>query len=222
MIVTLQNITKDYKLGKLTHPALKGISLDVAKGEFMAIAGPSGSGKTTALNIIGCIDKPTSGTVWVDGVEVAALSGDALAELRAEKIGFIFQNFNLLPVLSALENIEFPLLNKHVPAAKRLALAKDALESVGLGKFGHHKPYELSGGQQQRVAVARAIVGSPAVVLADEPTANLDHKTGEEIIALMKRINKEKHTTFIFSTHDYKIMEQADRVVKMWDGEIQG
>lgn len=219
-IVNLQQIHKNYLLGKTTINALRGINLEVEKGEFLALAGPSGSGKTTALNVIGCIDKPTSGKVFIDGQEIGGFSSDALAHIRANKIGFVFQNFNLLPVLTAIENVEYPLLNKSIPGVNKRDLAMRALESVGLGRFAKHRPLELSGGQQQRVAVARAIVGSPLMVLADEPTANLDHNTGLEILHLMKNINQEKKTTFIFSTHDQKIMDMADRIVKIWDGEV--
>ena len=190
------------------------------KGEFIALAGPSGSGKTTALNIIGCIDKPTTGKVFIDDVETSVLSSDALADIRAGKIGFIFQNFNLLPVLNALENVEYPLLNKRISSREKAEKAREALESVGLAAYAHHRPQELSGGQQQRVAIARAIVGEPLLILADEPTANLDHATGIEILHLMKKINQARNTTFIFSTHDQKIMERADRLVKLWDGEL--
>lgn len=219
-IIKLEKVKKDYLLGKIIFSALKGIDLEVEKGEFLALAGPSGSGKTTVLNMIGCIDKPNSGSVFIDGVQTSSLSSSALAGIRAEKIGFVFQNFNLLPVLTALENVEYPLLNKKMPAAEKKSLAKQALDSVGLARFAGHKPLELSGGQQQRVAVARAIVGRPLVILADEPTANLDHHTGLEILNLMKEINSQSKTTFIFSTHDQKIMDMAARVVKLWDGEI--
>lgn len=219
-IVKLEKICKNYILGKTALSALKSIDLTVEKGEFIALAGPSGSGKTTALNIIGCIDTPTSGKVFIDTVETSGLSSDALAEIRAQKIGFIFQNFNLLPVLNALENVEYPLLHKKIPAREKRDRARQALASVGLEKYTHHRPLELSGGQQQRVAIARAIAAMPRVILADEPTANLDHHTGIEILEVMKKINQEQKTTFIFSTHDQKIMERADRVVKLWDGEI--
>jgi putative ABC transport system ATP-binding protein len=221
MIVTLESVVKNYPLGKVVYQALRGISLKISKGEFMALAGPSGSGKTTALNLIGCIDKPTSGRVLIEDTDVGGLSSDKLAELRAEKIGFVFQQFNLLPVLTAVENVEYPLLNRRIPAGQRRRRAMDALDAVGLSRVASHKPLEMSGGQQQRVAVARAIVGEPLLVLADEPTANLDHATGEEIIALMKKINQQRQTTFVFSTHDSKIMEQAGRVVRIWDGEIR-
>ncbi len=219
-IVKVENLHKSYLLGKAIAPALNGIDLEAAKGEFLAIAGSSGSGKTTLLNIIGCIDKPSSGRVLIDNTDVAVLSSDALAEIRAQKIGFIFQNFNLLPVLTALENVEYPLLNKKMTTGQRRMKAEKALADVGLSKFARHKPLELSGGQQQRVAIARAIVGEPLIVLADEPTANLDHKTGEEILKLMKESNQKYGTTFIFSTHDQKVMDKASRIVKVMDGRI--
>lgn len=219
-IVKLEKICKNYTLGKTTLNALKNIDLNVEQGEFIALAGPSGSGKTTALNIIGCIDKPSSGKVFIDECEISYLSSDGLADIRAGKIGFIFQNFNLLPVLNALENVEYPLLHKKMAFHKKRKLAQEALESVGLGKYARHRPMELSGGQQQRVAIARALASEPLMILADEPTANLDHVTGTEILTLMKKMNLERKTTFIFSTHDQKVMEIADKVVRLWDGEI--
>lgn len=219
-IVRLEKVCKNYTLGKTGLSALKNIDLAVEKGEFIALSGPSGSGKTTALNIIGCIDKPTTGKVFIDDVETSVLSSDALADIRAGKIGFIFQNFNLLPVLNALENVEYPLLNKRISPREKAEKAREAMESVGLAAYAHHRPQELSGGQQQRVAIARAIACEPLVILADEPTANLDHNTGIEILRLMKKINQARNTTFIFSTHDQKIMERADRLVKLWDGEL--
>ena len=219
-ILKIEGVCKNYKIGKTSIPALENINLEIEKGEFLAIAGPSGSGKTTLLNIIGCIDKPTLGKVLIDGVETQTLSSDTLADIRAEKIGFIFQNFNLLPVLTAAENVEYPLLNRNIPAKKRKQRTEQALCNVGLEKFADHKPLELSGGQQQRVAIARAIVGNPLMILADEPTANLDHTTGEGILSLMKKINQEQNTTFIFSTHDQKVMDKASRLIKIWDGKI--
>jgi len=219
-IVTIKNLYKQYKLFKNLIPVLKDVNLMVEKGEFLAIAGPSGSGKTTLLNMIGCIDKPDSGHVLIAGVETSSLTSDELADIRAQKIGFIFQNFNLFPVLTALENVEYPLLLKKTPRQERKKKAEQALEAVGLLSHAGHKPLELSGGQQQRVAIARAVVGDPLLVLADEPTANLDHKTGEEILNLMKKINQEKDVTFIFSTHDQKVMDRAGRIVRIWDGEI--
>jgi len=201
-------------------PALRGVSLAVEPGEFMAVAGPSGSGKSTLLNLIGCLDSPSSGRVFVDGQDVQSLDDDALSDLRAHKIGFIFQTFNLIPVLSALENVEFPLLFRGGKHAGR-ERAQRALEEVGLQDFARHRPDELSGGQRQRVAVARALVTDPVIVLADEPTANLDSRTGEAIIDLMLEINRRDGTTFIFSTHDPKVMQHARRVVRLHDGRLE-
>ncbi len=219
-LVKISNVSKSYFLHSLSVPALKNIDLTVAPGEFLALAGPSGSGKTTLLNIIGCIDTPTSGEVFFDNVQTASLSNDQLSDLRAEKISFVFQNFNLFPVLTAVENVEYALFFKKMTVAERRKKAESALDAMGLLHLAKHKPLEMSGGQQQRVAIARAIVREPLVVLADEPTANLDHKTGEEIVNLMKESNRQKKTTFIFSTHDQKVIESADRVVRIWDGEI--
>jgi putative ABC transport system ATP-binding protein len=217
--VSVVEVSKEYDLGRTKVPALRGVSLSVEPGEFMAVAGPSGSGKSTLLNLVGCLDHPTSGRVLVGGQDVAALGDDALSDLRARTIGFIFQTFNLIPVLSALENVEFPLLfrgGRHAGQARAL----EALAAVGLKDFAHHRPDELSGGQRQRVAVARALVTDPAIVLADEPTANLDSQTGETIIDLMLAINRRAGTTFIFSTHDPKVMAHAQRVVRLSDGRI--
>jgi len=219
-IVTIENVHKNYFLNKTAVPALQAINLVVHKGEFLAIAGPSGSGKTTLLNLIGCMDTPTSGKVFIDEVQTDQLSSDQLADIRREKISFIFQNFNLLPVLSAVENVEYPLLWKRLSAKEKRKKAEQALDSVGLLRFAKHKPLELSGGQQQRTAIARAIVTDPLVILADEPTANLDHTMGEEIVNLMKKNNQEKNMTFIFSTHDQKIMDKASRIVRIWDGKL--
>lgn len=219
-LIDVRAVTKQYWLGRTPVPALRGIDLGVDPGEFLAIAGPSGSGKTTLLNLIGCIETPTNGTVRIEGADVAGLSGDSLAELRATKIGFIFQRFNLLPVLTALENVEYPLLLTRLPDQQRRQRALEALDRVGLSSFANHKPLELSGGQQQRVAIARAIVAEPRIVLADEPTANLDRTTGGEILSLMKSINQRQRTTFIFSTHDQKVMELAGRIALLSDGLI--
>ncbi len=218
-VVQVTQATKHYALGKTTVPALRGVDLTVEAGELLAIAGPSGSGKTTLLNLIGCIERPTSGGIHIDGVDVGRLSSDALADLRAHRIGFIFQRFNLLPVLTALENVEYPLLLRRLPNATRRTMARQALESVGLARFADHKPLELSGGQQQRVAIARAIVTEPALLLADEPTANLDRATGREILELIQEINRTRQTTCIFSTHDPKVMERARRIVTLSDGQ---
>ncbi|MBF0490077.1 MAG: ABC transporter ATP-binding protein [Candidatus Omnitrophica bacterium] len=220
-LVEVKDIFKNYFLNKTSLEVLKGINLKINQGEFLVISGPSGSGKTTLLNIMGCMDKPSSGEVFIDGQKTINMTSDELADVRAQKIGFVFQNFNLFPVLSVIENVEYSLLFKPWSSIEKRKKAQEALSMVGLSEFARHKPLELSGGQQQRVAIARAIVREPLFVLADEPTANLDHKTGEGIIALMKKRNQQHKTTFIFSTHDQKIIDQADRVVKIWDGEIQ-
>jgi putative ABC transport system ATP-binding protein len=217
--VRVDGVTKEYDLGRTKVPALRGVSLAVEKGEFMAVAGPSGSGKSTLLNLIGCLDRPTAGRVLIGDQDVAALGDDALSDLRARTIGFIFQTFNLIPVLSAIENVEFPLLFRGGSHGGR-ARALEALEAVGLRDFARHRPDELSGGQRQRVAVARALVTDPSLVLADEPTANLDSQTGEAIIDLMLDINRRAGTTFIFSTHDPKVMAHAQRVVRLADGRV--
>jgi putative ABC transport system ATP-binding protein len=218
--VAVKDVSKTYRLGKLTVTALDGVSLRVAAGEFLAVAGPSGSGKTTLLNLIGCLDTPTSGEVEIDGEPVSALSPGRRADLRARKLGFIFQTFNLIPVLTAWENVEYPLLI-HRRGGDDAARVRTALEQVGLGDRARHRPMELSGGQQQRVAIARALVGEPALVLADEPTANLDSRTGHEIIELMRRLNRERGTTFVFSTHDPRVMQAADRVLEISDGRLR-
>ncbi|HLA79049.1 MAG TPA: ABC transporter ATP-binding protein [Vicinamibacteria bacterium] len=218
--VRVQDVTKDYELGRTRVQALRGVSLSVEPGEFMAVAGPSGSGKSTLLNLMGCLDHPSQGRVLIGEQDVARLDDNALSDLRARRIGFIFQTFNLIPVLSALENVEFPLLLRGGNHGGR-ARAQRALEEVGLDGFAHHRPDELSGGQRQRVAVARALVTDPVIVLADEPTANLDSATGEAIISLMLEINRRDGTTFIFSTHDPKVMVHAHRVLHLADGLIQ-
>lgn len=219
-IVRVEKVEKTFRLGTNVINALRHIDLSVEAGEFLAIVGPSGSGKSTLLNVIGCIEKSASGRVTVDGMDTSALSGDELAELRSGRLGFIFQTFNLLPVLTIAENVEYPLHLKRMDKHKKKELVTNALKEVGLEKYLAHRPSELSGGQRQRVAIARAMVGSPAIVLADEPTANLDRKTGEGILDLMKSINKRLGTTFIFSTHDPKIMAVANRIVELRDGEI--
>ena len=219
-IVHAEKVTKDFYLGKTIVNAVKDIDLTVESGEFLAIVGPSGSGKSTLLNLIGCIEKPTAGTVKIEGIDVTLLSSNDLADIRAYKLGFIFQTFNLLPVLTVAENVEYPLLMKRLARHEKRGRVMAVLKEVGLERFSAHKPGELSGGQRQRVAIARALVGSPAIILADEPTANLDHKTGTDILNLMKELNKKFGTTFIFSTHDQKIMAMADRVVELRDGEI--
>ncbi|HMV04085.1 MAG TPA: ABC transporter ATP-binding protein [Accumulibacter sp.] len=221
-VVRIERVFKDYLLGEQKVQALKGITLSFDPGVFLAIAGPSGSGKTTLLNLIGCIDTPTSGKIYINEQDVSGRTPDQLADLRAHTIGFIFQTFNLLPVLSAAENVEYPLLHRRdVSPAERQKRVAFFLDVVGLSKFANHRPSQLSGGQRQRVAIARALAIRPAIVLADEPTANLDHKTGEEILLLMKSINRSSlRTTFIFSTHDKRVIAKADRLVRIEDGEI--
>ena len=218
--VAVRNVSKTYRLGKTMVSALDGVSLTVAPGEFLAVAGPSGSGKTTLLNLIGCLDTPTFGEIEIDGEPVGALSAGQRADLRARKLGFVFQTFNLIPVLTAYENVEYALLVRR-RGGDMGARVRAALDHVGLSERARHRPAELSGGQQQRVAIARALVGEPALVLADEPTANLDSRTGHEIIELMRRLNRERGTTFVFSTHDHRIMSAADRVLEISDGRLQ-
>ncbi len=220
-IVRIEHVYKDYLLGDQKVQALKDITLSFEPGVFLAIAGPSGSGKTTLLNLIGCIDTPTSGKIFINEQDVGGRTADQLADLRSRTIGFIFQTFNLLPVLSAAENVEYPLLQRSdVSERERKKRVAFFLDIVGLSKFADHRPNQLSGGQRQRVAIARALVIQPSIVLADEPTANLDHKTGEEILLLMKKINRAFNTTFIFSTHDKRVIAKADRLVRVDDGEI--
>jgi len=218
--VVVTDVSKTYRLGKLAVTALSEVSLTVAAGEFLAIAGPSGSGKTTLLNLIGCLDTPTSGEVEIDGERVSRLSPGQRADLRARKLGFVFQTFNLIPVLTAYENVEYALLIRR-RGGDTATRVRAALEQVGLRDRAEHRPSELSGGQQQRVAIARALVGDPALVLADEPTANLDSHTGQEIVELMRRLNRERGTTFVFSTHDPRIMKAADRMLEISDGRLR-
>ncbi len=217
--VSVRNVTKEYVLGRTVVRALEGVSLEVERSEFLAIAGPSGSGKSTLLNLVSAIDSPTTGEVSIDGVLLSSLDDNGLSDLRANKIGFIFQTFNLIPVLSALENVEFPLLFKKAGSVPKTRV-KEVLARVGLEDFMHHRPDELSGGQRQRVAVARALVTDPLIVLADEPTANLDSETGQAVIDLMLEINRSAGTTFIFSTHDPSVMSHARRIVRLVDGRI--
>jgi putative ABC transport system ATP-binding protein len=218
--VTVTEVSKTYRLGQVLVTALAGVSLAVKVGEFLAVAGPSGSGKTTLLNLIGCLDTPTSGEIAIDGEAIGGLSAGRRADLRARKLGFVFQTFNLIPVLTAWENVEYPLLLQR-RRADVAARVQAALEHVGLADRARHRPTELSGGQQQRVAIARALVTEPALVLADEPTANLDSRTGHEIVELMRRLNRERGTTFVFSTHDPRIVNAADRVLEISDGRLQ-
>jgi putative ABC transport system ATP-binding protein len=220
-IIDINQITKIYKLGKTEVTALDGIDLTVREKSFISIIGPSGSGKTTLLNIVGCIDKPTQGKVSFMGKDIAGLSDNKLSGMRNREIGFIFQTFNLIPVFNAFENVEYPLIIAKTPKKERKERVRKMLEEVGIAEYAHHKPNELSGGQRQRVSIARALVVNPKLVLADEPTANLDSKTGEVIIELMKKMNKEFATTFIFSTHDEKIMKHAKEIIHLRDGKIE-
>jgi putative ABC transport system ATP-binding protein len=222
-IVSVQDVSKDYMLGKTVVPALRGVTLDIQEGEFLSIAGPSGSGKTTLLNLIGCVDTATLGSVLVGGRDTRRLSERQLTDLRLHTIGFIFQSFNLVQVLTVFQNVEFPLLLQGKLAKKeREARVMGLLEAVGIGGYRRHRPSELSGGQRQRVAVARALVTRPALVLADEPTANLDSQTGATIVDLMKEMNQKNGTTFVFSTHDPKVMSHASAVIRIADGRLTG
>jgi putative ABC transport system ATP-binding protein len=220
-LVEIDTVVKDYSLGRTTIHALKGVSLSIEAGEFTSIVGPSGCGKTTMLNLIGCIDRPTSGSITFDGMATAAIGDDAEASLRLAKIGFIFQSFNLVPVLTIAENIEIPLMLARRPKLERKRRVEELIELVGLREYASHKPDELSGGQRQRVAIARALANEPRLVIADEPTANLDGATGETILQAMKALNEKKGVTFLFSTHDPRVMRFARRIVKLRDGEIE-
>ncbi|MCC6334682.1 MAG: ABC transporter ATP-binding protein [Myxococcales bacterium] len=222
-IVSIREVTKDFHLGQTVVQALRGVTLTVEKGDFLSIAGPSGSGKTTLLNLIGCVDTATTGVVEVAGQDTAKLRERELTNLRLNTIGFIFQSFNLVSVLNVFQNVEFPLLLQNkLSGPERKKRVVSLLEQVGLHTHMKHRPNELSGGQRQRVAIARALVTEPLIVLADEPTANLDSATGEAIIDLMKSLNETRGTTFIFSTHDHKVMRHADWVVRLADGKVLG
>ena len=220
-IVEVRDLSRRYMQGSIAVDALRGVDLDIEAGEFTALMGSSGSGKTTLLNLVGALDAPTSGRVVVDGQEVTSMGDAELSDLRLRRIGFIFQSYNLIPVLSAGENAEFVLMLQGVPLAERRERVMETLAAVGLSGMEHRRPAELSGGQQQRVAVARAIAARPALVMADEPTANLDSRTGAELIELMRQLNETRGVTFVFATHDPKVMEAARRVVWMEDGKIK-
>jgi putative ABC transport system ATP-binding protein len=220
-IIEIQHLTKNYSLGKTTVQALRGVDLTVKIGDFLSIIGPSGSGKTTLLNIIGCIDYPTQGSIRFDNQEITSLNDKQITDLRLHKIGFIFQTFNLIPILDVVENVEFPLLlMKHPSKSDIRKRALELIEAVGLEEHIKHKPAELSGGQRQRVAIARALVTKPNLVLADEPTANLDSVTGDQILNIMKEMNQKEKTTFIFSTHDPNVLKFANGIIKIKDGLI--
>ena len=221
VVVRLEQVTKTYQRDSVAVNALAGIDLEIRKGDFAVLVGPSGSGKTTLLNMIGGLDTPTSGHVWIGGTEIGRMSKSQLSRLRLESIGFVFQEFNLIPVLSAIENAEFVMLLQGVPPAERTARAGALLDELGLKGMEHRRPGELSGGQQQRVAVARALAARPLILLPDEPTANLDSKAGAALMDLMRRLNAERGATFVFSTHDPMVVERAKRVIRLRDGVIE-
>ena len=220
MLIEVRNLSKIYKIGTVEIPALKKIDLDIEKNEYVAIMGPSGSGKSTLMNILGCLDTPTTGTYKLEGTLVSELNDDQLADIRNKKIGFVFQTFNLLPRATALHNVELPLIYSGMPGSRRRQLAQEALERVGLADRMYHKPNELSGGQRQRVAIARALVNNPSIILADEPTGNLDTRTGDEIMKIFARIH-EQGNTIILVTHEQYIAEYAHRIVRLKDGLIE-
>lgn len=220
MAIQLDSVSKEYELGKTTVNALKNVSLTIQQGEFVSVVGPSGSGKSTMLNLLGALDRPSSGKVLIDNTNISTLKDKQLARLRRVNIGFIFQSFNLIPVLSVYSNVEFPLLLMKIKKSERKERVLNMLESVGLTSRINHKTEELSGGQRQRVAIARALVTNPRIILSDEPTANLDSKTSSEIIDLMQRLNEEKKVTLVYATHDSSIVSRAKRIVKILDGEI--
>ncbi|TES90798.1 MAG: ABC transporter ATP-binding protein [Candidatus Cloacimonadota bacterium] len=221
MLISLKGVKRVYPLGKTEVKALRGVTIEIKEGEFTVIVGPSGSGKTTLLNIMGLLDLATEGEVFFEGKDVSLIKDREATRIRRERIGFIFQTFNLIPVLTAMENIEIPLVLKGIKGARRGKLSDEVMEAVGLTDVMFHKPDELSGGERQRVAIARALIGNPDIVFADEPTANLDTETGFQIIELVKRLNEEKGTTFVFSTHDARIVKLAKRRINLVDGRIE-
>jgi putative ABC transport system ATP-binding protein len=220
MLITIRDIQKIYQMGEIEVRALDGVSMEIEKNEYVAIMGPSGSGKSTLMNILGCLDTPTSGEYILNGKAVAEMEDDELARIRNREIGFVFQTFNLLPRADSLHNVELPLIYAGIPSSRRKAMAAKALEKVGLGERGHHKPNELSGGQRQRVAIARALINEPSILLADEPTGNLDSATGEEIMALFRKLHTQGHT-IVLVTHEKYIAEHADRIIRLRDGKVE-
>jgi putative ABC transport system ATP-binding protein len=220
IIIKLDNVWKIYKMGEVEVPALRGINLEVKKGEFLAVMGPSGSGKSTALNMIGCLDIPTKGRIYLEKHDISKLAESDLAQIRGKKIGFIFQQFNLISTLSALENVALPMIFQNITKEERINRSKKLLGMVGLGDRIHHKPNELSGGQQQRVAIARSLINDPEVVLADEPTGNLDSESGHKVIDFLKDLHKKENKTVVMVTHDEDLAKQAQRVEYLHDGHI--
>jgi putative ABC transport system ATP-binding protein len=220
-LIELENVSKNYRMGQTVVSALKGITLQIKPAEFMAVWGPSGSGKTTLLNLVGAIDEPSSGRVKFDGKDIFELSDDSRSELRNRTFGFIFQTFNLIPVLSALENVMLPLQIRGLSSKRVIKQSLHRLDQVGLTDFVKHRPDKLSGGQQQRVSIARALVADPSLVIADEPTANLDSDTAMNIVDLMRNLNNEEKTTFIFSTHDERLLTHVDRLIRLEDGQLK-
>lgn len=219
-VMELKDVWKIYDVGEVKVEALRGVSFNVEDGEYVIIIGPSGSGKSTLLQILGCLDKPTKGQVYIENMEVSKMNDRELARVRNKKIGFVFQSFNLLPKLSALENVELPLIYAGVPQKKRREIAKEQLELVGLGNRLDHKPTQLSGGQQQRVAIARALANDPAFLLADEPTGNLDTKSGEEILQIFRKLN-DMGKTLVVVTHDMRMLDEGSKTIRLLDGRIQ-
>ena len=220
-LIKIEEITKVYQMGDVKVHALRGVSLAIGEGEFVAIMGPSGSGKSTLMNIVGCLDQPTDGRYWLDGTDVGKLNDNSLADIRNSKIGFVFQTFNLLARTTAFQNVTLPLIYGGLGSRQRRERARAALEAVGLGDRMDHRPNELSGGQQQRVAIARALVSEPAIILADEPTGNLDTRSGEEIMRILYDLNKDRGITVVFVTHDPEIAEQTRRIIRIRDGLIE-
>jgi putative ABC transport system ATP-binding protein len=221
-LIVMENVSKVYKAGTIDVPALESVDLSIEPGEFLSIMGPSGSGKSTLMNILGCLDVPSSGRYVLDGEDVSGLDRDQRADLRNRKIGFVFQGFNLLPRINALQNVELPLIYGHVKSSRRHEASQAALGLVGLLDRAHHLPTQLSGGQQQRVAIARALVNRPEIIFADEPTGNLDSRTSEEIMTVFRKLNEERAITFVLVTHDSEIARLTDRVILIRDGRIEG